>query len=98
MTEGDLMENIRTMTCYLRLWAFHDHDSRRSWGPGYPDLTLCGPGGVLFREVKGTGGVLSADQKGWLRALKAAGADAALWTPLDWDCGRIERELRALAG
>ena len=65
-------------------------------GKGFPDLTLAGHGGLLFRELKTTRGVLSPEQKTWLAALTAAGADAGVWRPDDLHSGRIEAELRAI--
>jgi hypothetical protein len=65
-------------------------------GKGYPDLTLVGAGGVLFRELKAAKGVLSPDQKLWLAALTEGGADAGVWRPADLLSGRIEAELRAI--
>ncbi len=59
-------------------------------------MTFCGPGGVLFRELKSAKGVLSPEQKVWLAALTAAGADAGVWKPADLASGRIEAELKAI--
>lgn len=78
------------------LMAFHCHDSRRCWGPGFPDLEVAGPGGIIHREVKGTNGILRPDQRAWGRTLLAAGADWAVWYPRDLTSGRIRRELAAL--
>jgi hypothetical protein len=67
-------------------------------GPkGYPDFTIAGPGGVIFRECKAASR-RSLAQIGWGRALAAAGADYAIWRPEDLESGRIEAELQALAG
>lgn len=55
-------------------------------GAGFPDLVLVHPDrGVLFRELKSASGRLSDDQEAWLGVLMAAGADAAVWRPDDWD-------------
>ena len=56
------MEHVRRLCSDLGLRAFHAADSRRSWGPGYPDLTIAGPGGVLFRELKTARGYLTRPQ------------------------------------
>lgn len=51
---------------------------------GWPDLVLWHPrGGVLFRELKGVKGSLSAEQVGVLDSLSAAGADVGVWWPRD---------------
>jgi hypothetical protein len=91
------MTNVRGLSRALGLRPFHCHDSRRSWGPGFPDLVIAGPLGVLFRECKGSGGVVSFDQRQWIAELNAAGADAGVWRPEDWRSGRIEQQLREIA-
>jgi hypothetical protein len=65
-------------------------------GKGYPDLTLVGKGGVLFRELKAAKGVLKPEQRLWLAALEEAGADAGVWRPVDLQSGRIEAEIRVV--
>lgn len=68
-------------------------------GPrGYPDFTIAGPGGLLFREVK-CASRMSRAQLAWGRALAGAGADYKVWRgPDDWESGLIDAELRAVAG
>ena len=97
MTEDQLMEGVRGLSQWLGLRAFHCHDSRRSWGNGYPDLTIVGRRGVLFRECKSSSGVLTFDQRLWISELTATGADAGVWRPADWRAGRIEQQLRSIA-
>jgi len=65
-------------------------------GKGFPDVVLCGKGGVLFRELKAAKGVLKPEQKVWLAAFEEAGADVGVWRPVDLQSGRIETELRAV--
>jgi hypothetical protein len=69
---------------------YHTYDSRRS-APGYPDLHLVHVAGhrTIFRELKTETGRLSPDQRVWLDALTAVGADADVWRPTDWFTGRI---------
>jgi len=68
-------------------------------GPaGYPDWTICGPGGLIFREAKSEDGRRSRAQIAWGKVLTAAGHDYAIWRPADWESGRIDAELRAIAG
>ena len=98
MLETQLMECIRDRCKLLGLHAFHVADARRSWGPGYPDLTICGPGGILWREVKTEHGTIRPEQKDWILALKAAGGNAGIWRPRDWYSERISRELHLIAG
>lgn len=97
MTENELQEAVRALCRDLRLHVFHAHDSRRSWGSGFPDLVIAGLGGVLFRELKTTSGAHSGAQRSWHYVLVAAGADSATWRPADLQSGRITRELLAIA-
>ena len=52
---------------------------------GYPDLTICGPNGVIFAEVKAQKGHLTPAQEEWAGRLIAAGATWFMWKPSDWD-------------
>jgi hypothetical protein len=63
-------------------------------GKGYPDLTIVGAGGILFRELKSAVGRPSPEQVVWIKRLSAAGANAGIWKPEDLHSGRIEQELR----
>lgn len=83
ISEADLQ---RTIIEYAQLngWlVYHTHDSRHS-AAGFPDLTLVRER-VIFAELKSEKGQLSADQQVWVARLKAAGADAQVWRPSDWD-------------
>lgn len=97
MTEEQLMEAVRSLCKYRGLIVFHCHDSRGSWGPGFPDLVVVGPGGVMFREAKSKRGVATARQDWWGARLMEAGADWSIWRPDDLASGRIQRELERLA-
>lgn len=66
-------------------------------GKGYPDLTIVGPGGVAWRELKAERGQLSAEQKLWIQRLVEAGADVAVWRPRDLADGTIAATLARLA-
>ena len=89
--------HVRRLCDDLDLLRYHTHDSRRS-PRGFPDLVVCGLGGVLFRELKTQRGTVKPEQQAWLDTLAAAGADAGVWRPADLLSGRIGRELAALAG
>ena len=93
--ERQFQADVLDMARALDLLAYHTHDSRRS-EPGFPDLVLVGPGGVLYRELKTRTGRVQREQAKWLDALTAAGADAAVWRPDQWPV-QIEDEMRAIA-
>lgn len=97
MSEAELERAVRDLLKLYGLHGFHAHDSRRSAGPGYPDWTICGVGGLIFRELKSDVGQLSPEQRRWRNVLQAAGADWSVWRPADLQNGRIEREMRAVA-
>ena len=63
--------------------VYHTYDSRRST-PGFPDLVLV-KRRVLWRELKLDKGRTTKEQDEWLLALVAAGQDAGIWRPRDWD-------------
>ncbi|WP_328344885.1 VRR-NUC domain-containing protein [Micromonospora sp. NBC_00421] len=65
-------------------------------GKGWPDLTIVGPGGVLFRELKSATGSHRPEQRQWAVWLAEAGQDVAVWKPRDWESGRIAAELDAI--
>lgn len=90
-----LQSTVLGMCRVMGLLVYHTHDSRRSTS-GFPDLVVVGPGGVLFRELKGDGGRVSPAQQAWVDALLAAGSDAGFWWPADLRSGRIHAELKAI--
>lgn len=105
MIEDDLLTAVLDMARLfgLRVAHFRPANTERGWrtavqadGKGYPDLTIAGPGGLLFRELKSATGRLSAEQQDWAATLASAGADFAVWRPEDLRTKRIERELRAI--
>ncbi|MCR6706570.1 MAG: VRR-NUC domain-containing protein [Cellulomonas sp.] len=94
MTESALQAQILTAARTTGWLAYHTHDSRRS-RPGFPDLVLVHDrrGLVLFRELKTERGRVRPEQREWLSALAAAGADAGVWRPSDWLGERVIAEL-----
>ena len=96
-TEAQLQANVVELAGWLGLAVFHPYDSRRSTGPGYPDLTIAGASGLLFAELKSATGVLSPDQRAWRDRLRAAGQPWRLWRPADWASRAIYVQLAMLA-
>lgn len=105
MTEDDLLRTVLDMAKRMGVMTAHFRRAQSQtgrWltavqgdGKGYPDLTIVGKGGVLFRELKAAKGALKPEQKAWLAALEEAGADVGTWRPADLHSGRIEAEIRA---
>jgi hypothetical protein len=86
----------------LHVRVHHCRPARRadgSWSTpisgdsGFPDLVIAGAGGVLFRELKGAKGKLSASQQAW--ALTLGGA-WGLWRPADLHSGRVQAEIQGV--
>jgi hypothetical protein len=105
MTEDDLLGAVLDMARLLGHHVAHFRPARtdRGWrtavqadGKGYPDLTIVGHGGVMFRELKSATGRSGSEQQVWAAKLEYAGADFAVWRPCDLRSGRINAELRAL--
>lgn len=95
MTEKELLQAVRDITRFLRIHAYHTHDSRRS-DPGFPDLVVVGTR-VLYRELKTEKGRLRPAQVVWVNALTHAGVDVGVWRPADLLDGTILDQLRAVA-
>jgi hypothetical protein len=106
MSEDVLLRTVIDMAQHMGVLAAHFRPAQAKsgrWltavqgdGKGYPDVTLVGPGGVLFRELKADRKYPAPEQRRWLTALDEAGADAGVWRPADLQSGRIEAELRAV--
>jgi hypothetical protein len=95
MTEADLQRAVIDLIRWLGLRYFHDNDARRNRA-GFPDLVIAGAGGVAFRELKTAVGRLRPEQMDWISILELAGADVAVWRPVDLTSGVIEKELKQL--
>jgi hypothetical protein len=95
MSETELQSSIVELAGWCGYLVFHVHDSRKSTGPGFPDLVLVHKrtGRLLFVELKSEKGALSPRQVVWLDALRAGGHLAYEWRPADWTSGRIAAEL-----
>lgn len=96
MSEAQLQAAVCELCRHLGLLYYHTHDSRRSQ-PGFPDLVIVGPGGVVFAELKNAKHQTTPEQDDWLRRLTEAGAVAVLWRPAQWQDQTIALLLRQLA-
>lgn len=109
MTEAELQAEVTALCDHLGLNWHHCPFARRCDGtPGFPDLVIAGPLGVIFRELKSQDGQTSAGQDlwGWMlsgrhqQSVQGSGACAvslyAIWRPADWRSGLIRSQLEAL--
>lgn len=99
MNEAEWQERVTDLCDHLRLKWHHETDSRWSKS-GFPDLVICGPGGIIFAELKTDEkrSKVSPSQKQWLDVLEDAptrGVHVRVWRPRHW--AQVERELRLLA-
>ena len=95
MSERDVDTHVRQLARALRLYAYHPLNSVGS-EKGWPDWSLIGARGMLFRENKSSAGKLTAEQRTVGYALQALGHDWDVWRPADVIRGRIEAELRGI--
>lgn len=54
-------------------------------GKGWPDLVLLRADRVVVAELKKVGEYPRPDQRAWLDAWRAVGAEVHVWRPTDWD-------------
>lgn len=97
-TKHDLLiaDFIARITDY-GLWYLYIRDPRPYPARGWPDLTILGLRGVLYREIKTPGDVLRPMQRWVGNRLLAAGHDWAVWTRAELDSGQADAELAAIA-
>lgn len=82
MSEDQLQDKVEGLCRELGWLAYHTHNSRRSQ-KGFPDLVMVRGSRVVWRELKTMTGKPTPEQRVWLAALAATGADVGLWRPID---------------
>ncbi len=97
MSEAELQDHVRQLATDLGLAVQHITNPRRSWLPGWPDLTIIGSR-VLYRELKSERGALTPEQRDVGQRLTDAGADFAVWRPRDLLSGHVARQLASITG
>lgn len=107
MSEDELQTTVIGMCRALRLLVAHFRPAQirpgvwvtpvQADGAGFVDLVICGPGGVIFAELKAEGKYPTKQQRVWLHRLDDAGADVRIWWPHQLRGGEIEDELKKLA-
>jgi hypothetical protein len=68
MSEARLLAIVRDVAKRLELLCYHTHISKLS-EPGFPDIILCGHGGLWAYELKREGKEPTLAQEHWLDAL-----------------------------
>lgn len=96
--QGHVAGLVATLAAHHRVPVHHFHvvDSRRMTS-GWPDSTITGPYGVLYRELKTESEKPRPQQQLILDQLAAAGHDVGVWRPSDWLTHRVHREVLAVA-
>lgn len=97
MTEKELESSVAALCTFYRLARFHQLNSIGT-APGWPDDTILGPKRAIFRELKTQKGRLTTAQTATHDIMVECGLDIAVWRPIDLIEGRIENELKDLAG
>ena len=81
-TEKGFQQAVVDLSRLLGWRVFYVRDSRGS-PSGWPDLTLCRDGVLLFRELKVTAR-LTIEQEEWGDLLTRAGCSWRVWRPAMW--------------
>ena len=99
MSEAELDAAVRELAALLGVRVYSVRNSRAGvvTSRGYPDLTLVGPGGIAFRELKAEHKTATREQLAWGRAITGAGGSWKVWRPQDLTARVIETDLRLLA-
>ncbi len=63
---------------------------------GFPNLTVAGPHGVVFLELKSEKAPTTPQQEAWVKALTAGGCAAMVAKPHDYDY--VLNHLKRIAG
>jgi hypothetical protein len=92
VSEEDFQRAVTdALTLFGWRWVhFRPARTTRGWrtalsgSPGYPDISAVRGERILFVELKAAKGQLRDEQRSWLSALGAAGAEVHCWRPSDW--------------
>ena len=92
MRAAELYAAVIRLTEVRELWVMHVPASA-TLARGWPDLTILGPRGVIFRKLLDEHGQLARDPSIVLDILQRSGINAGLWRPEQLHDGTIEAEL-----
>jgi hypothetical protein len=97
MSEDDLLKAVIELAEWLgyRKCHFRPARTRKGWrtaivgDPGWPDVAIAGHGRFILAELKSDSGAPTKEQETWHAALREAGIEVCVWSPADWESGRI---------
>jgi hypothetical protein len=102
--DDSLEAHLRRLMKDLGLTGFHveksldvEKNRKNVSVKGWPDWTIRGPRGVLFRELKSQRGRVTPEQREWLDALAANGMNVGVWRPASLLSGAIAAELAGIS-
>jgi hypothetical protein len=92
VSERDFQQTVTdALTAFGWRWIhFRPARTERGWrtaisgSPGYPDISAVRGKRILFIELKAMNGKMRDEQRAWLSALGAAGAEVHCWRPDEW--------------
>lgn len=94
MQEDELLRQILTLARQYDVLPFHCYDSRKTTGPGFPDVVLAGKRELVFAELKTEYSTLTTSQTDWKYRIMSSGNVYEVWRPKDVDHAEaIIREL-----
>lgn len=96
MRAAELYATVMRLAEVRELWVMHVPASA-TLARGWPDLTILGPRGVIFRKLLDEHGQLARDPSIVLDILRRSGINAGLWRPAQLHDGTVERELDMVA-
>jgi hypothetical protein len=93
MTEADLLRGVLDLCRVLGWRTLHVRPARTAhgWrtavqgdGAGFPDVLALRGDCIVAAELKADRGNLTDEQRDWLAAFAASGADVHVWRPVDY--------------
>lgn len=99
-TPEDLLQAAIIELAELLGWrVYHVEDVhkrlRAKTSEGFLDLVMARTGRCIIAELKSDTGVTTKAQDAWLSVLESCeGVETAVWRPVDWHNGDVERTLR----
>jgi len=96
MRAAELYAAVMRLTEVRELWVMHVPASA-TIAKGWPDLTILGSRGTIFRKLLDEHGQLHPNCSTVLNRLRRSGINAGVWRPEQLHDGTVERELDMVA-